>query len=140
MTESINKQINDFNIFYTLLQDYYNEFNIIFTSVNELTTNIEQHITRFNPIFQFQDMSVQELDNLNKIITKFLTDNKELIEQIMTLASTEKKKKILSELLAFIEKKLTTDAELEVLANVMKRNNLDININLKKEAISVEIF
>jgi methyl-accepting chemotaxis protein len=140
VTDDINNQITSFNTFYTLLQEYHNEFNVIFTSVHDLTESIDTHINRFNPIFQFQDMSVQELDNMNKVITKFLTDNREIIDKVLKLVDEEKKKKILTELLSFVEKKLTTDAELMVLDGIYDRHNLEKKRNIQPKDVSVELF
>ena len=66
---------------YNHLKDYYNDFNIIFTSVITLIEDINKNITAISPVFQLFAISIQELDNANAMVKKYLTVNKEQRER-----------------------------------------------------------
>jgi|GEM_PF-2217601 len=138
-TDRMNLQKNEFESFNNLLKEYYSEFNDIFSSISILTDNINEHINKFNPIFQLHDISVQQLGNLDIMIDQYLKDNREEMDKIIKQIDIQKKKQILNKLFTFIEKKITTDEELEVLNNLSKKYNLEKEV-IKTSEQRIELF
>jgi methyl-accepting chemotaxis protein len=139
ITTRINFQKTEFDSFYTILESYYDDFNHIFSSVTSLTNEVAMHIDKFSPIFQFHDISIQELGNLNKMVLKFIDDNKEEVNKINSITDINMKNNILVDLLSYIEKIITTSSEIEVINNIYKEHNVD-RIIIDNKNIEIEIF
>ena len=139
ITDKVDKQKKEFNIFYDILKSYYSDFNQIFHSVSELTDKIAEHIDKFSPIFQMHDISIQELGNLNKMIVKFIEDNKEMIRSINLMTPVELKNTILDELLGEVEKKITTSNEIMVVNGIYKRHEINKEI-VDNKLVEIEFF
>ncbi|MCK4797581.1 MAG: hypothetical protein KAT05_09380, partial [Spirochaetes bacterium] len=138
ITEKIDLQKSGFLVFYAMLTNYYEDFNKIFSSVSNLTENISKHINKFNPIFQLHDTSIQGLGNLNEMITKFMEENKEAMDKIIQSTDQDKKNEILNKLFSFVEDKITTEMEIEVVNKITKKYNLDREI--KYSDVTVDMF
>ncbi|MCK4798926.1 MAG: hypothetical protein KAT05_16240 [Spirochaetes bacterium] len=138
INKKIDLQKSGFEVFYIMLTNYYEDFNKVFSLVSDLTKDINVHIDKFNPIFQLHDSSVQELENLNKMITRFLQDNKEEMSKIIQATDEDKKNKILNKLLFNIEERITTDMEIVVVNKISEKYNL--NRNIKINNINIEMF
>jgi methyl-accepting chemotaxis protein len=139
ITGKVDRQKKEFNIFYDILEGYYENFNTIFKSVSELTDKIADHIDKFSPIFQMHDISIQELGNLNKMITKFLHDNKDIITSMNAITDKNVKDGILQDLLGSIEKKITTSNEIIVINNIYKRYDINKEI-VDNRVAEIEFF
>ncbi len=130
LTKIINIQMDEFKIFYDLLKNYYDSFNSIFLFVTKLTDNIDLHINKFNPIFQLHDISIQELENINLIISKFQNDNTGELDNIISNTDKEIIDKILYELISFIEKKVTTNIEIDTINKIIKKYGIKKEIKI----------
>jgi methyl-accepting chemotaxis protein len=139
ITDKVDRQKNEFNLFYDILKGYYSDFNQIFSSVSDLTDQIAIHIDKFSPIFQMHDISIQELGNLNKMIVRYVDNNKEVINNINHLTDNEMKNQILTDILVSIENKITTSNEIIVINTLYKRYDIKKEI-YDNRSVDIEIF
>lgn len=130
LTKIINVQIDEFKIFYDSLKNYYDNFNSIFLFVTKLTDNIDLHINKFNPIFQLHDISIQELSNINSIISKFHLDNADEINDLISNTDKDVTDKIFFDLISFIEKKVTTNIEIDTINKITKKYGIKEEIKI----------
>jgi len=138
--ESMNRQKNQFNVFYNALQCYNEDFNRIFTQVSDVTTSINTHIDKLNPVFQLHEISVQEMNNLNIMIENFLENNKEMIDGIIQSTDLKKRNLILKNLFEFIQEKTTTNMEAKVLERIITRYNMEGEFTVRKNDVNIELF
>jgi len=143
LLEKINAQREDFGEFYTLLQDYNQDFNKIFSLVDSVYDDINTHIKKVNPVFQLQDITVQQIGNLKKIIEMIdgTSGGNNLMEHIFRTLSREKKSELLNELISAAEKIVTTEHEIDIINLISEKYNLNrkIVINGKKSG-EIELF
>lgn len=138
--DKVNNQKDEFNLFYQRLSDYYNDLNSILASVSDVINQINENTNKIIPTFQMSNLTIQELENLDKIMIKFLESNKDHMELIIKSVNEEKKIEILENTLGFINKIITTKSEVELLNKIIEKFNLDKNRFVMKSDKDVELF
>lgn len=143
INEKMNFTKDEFTDFYNILRQYYDDFNTIFNMVSDITSSINNHIGKFNPVFQMHDISIQEMGNVNKIVNKILDANNHNmnIHSIIENTDETKKKQALNAFLDIVESKVTTNSEIKVVNAMIKRYGLDRQVTPDfKSTDEVEFF
>jgi hypothetical protein len=138
--EKIKVQQNDFSVFYSILSDYTETFKGIFGSVSRLIGDIDVHIKSLNPLFQLHEISVQEMDNLNKIISEFLSSQRgEMDTAIVGVESGEHRDFLLAVIREY-ERKTISQFEGGVLEKIIRQYGLEKDFHPHEESKEIEIF
>jgi hypothetical protein len=140
LTRNIRGQQKEFGVFYSILNSYSDHFQSIFASVNRLIADIEVHIKRFNPLFQLHEVSVQEMENLNQIISEFLNEQRGQMNTLIEGLSEEARRSNLLKLMRDFEKKTISRFELQVLEKIVERYHFGAEMAVQKVASDIEIF
>ncbi|MBN2738404.1 MAG: hypothetical protein JXR70_15585 [Spirochaetales bacterium] len=143
--DRINKQRIDFEMIYKMLQNYYNDFKDIFETVSQFIREVNDNINKFNPIFQLHDISIQQMENITRIINHFLLEEdhhtQNLMDQSFVTPGENLNKEILTHIVGDIEKRITTDLEISLLNKFTKKYGLNKFIKLKdKSEGEIELF
>jgi hypothetical protein len=136
----INIEKNEFSAFYEILKNYYDDLNILFSKVTDMIKNINENIDGLTPALQFSNLSVQEMENLIKIITKFISIHKYEIEKINDSFDDNAKKDIYKNLLAEIKADITTESEVDLIHQLAQKKDLGLPDNGKKTEKHIELF
>jgi methyl-accepting chemotaxis protein len=140
LARGIRSQQDDFGALYNILTSYSEHFQSIFSSVNRLIADIDVHIKRFNPLFQLHEVSVQEMENLNKIISDFLNEQRGQMTALIEGLSDESRHANLAKLIRDFEKKTISRFELQVLRKIVERYDFGSEMELAKATDEIEIF
>ncbi len=140
LARGIRSQQDDFGALYNILTSYAEHFQSIFSSVNRLIADIDVHIKRFNPLFQLHEVSVQEMENLNKIISDFLNEQRGQMTALIEGLSDESRHANLVKLIRDFEKKTISRFELQVLQKIVERYDFGSEMELAKATDEIEIF
>jgi methyl-accepting chemotaxis protein len=140
LSKGIRGQQKEFSVFYSVLESYSNNFQSIFASVNKLIEEIDVHIRRFNPLFQLHEVSVQEMENLNKIISEFLNDQRGEMNTLMEGFTEEARRERVKTLIREFEKKTISRFEMQVLEKIIERYDFKKEMATSKKGSDIEIF
>ncbi|MBN1411746.1 MAG: hypothetical protein JW969_12940 [Spirochaetales bacterium] len=123
----ISGQRREFDDFYALLNAYYEDFKLLFSLVDEMSENIDLHIKKVNPVFQLQDIAVQQINNLKKIVdfNEAGCRKNGLLDYMFNTIDPEIKKQVLSKIIAEVGEIVTTESELGVLNEIAEKHKLD---------------
>lgn len=138
--EKVNIEKNEFQVFYNLLNNYYDEINLIFSGISEVSDNINQNIDKITPVFQTSNLTSQEMANLIRINNILQSDIKVLIENILTSVDVEVKNAAVEKILTNIKKEITTESEIDLLNKIVEKYNLNKEFTIKKKNNDIELF
>jgi methyl-accepting chemotaxis protein len=141
--EKLKFHREEFVAFYDLMKSYYEDFNGIFSLVNSTTNEINSHIAKFNPVFQYHDIAIQQLQNLGKIIKEIIEEQKTDADMARIIESTENgiKQKILDTILLKAEKTISTVHEIRLINDFAEKYGRKKLIEINEEqSCSIEIF
>jgi methyl-accepting chemotaxis protein len=137
------KTINDQDMFaggcYNIFENYYNNFYDIYNQFQLFTEILSEKIEKISPVLQIHEITIQEIENLTKIVNDLINDNLNQINKInnQNIEFNEK------DILAFIEKirnRLTTSREFESLKKAISDKGLKLDIDLKIDTKEIEFF
>jgi methyl-accepting chemotaxis protein len=135
----INMEKDEFKGFYEILKNYYNDLNSLFSSVTDVINDINKNIDGLTPLFQYSNLTVQEMGNIIKMIDNNLIDNKS--ENDILAAMDEKiRKELVEKILSSISKVITTESEVNLINELSDKNNLNVESIKKKNNNGIEIF
>jgi len=156
--ETVSQVLNDFNVkcnevinkinnskkefvnFYELLKNYYNNLNSLFTSVSDIIIQINNNIDSITPVFQNSNLTIQEMENLNKFIMSFLDENNSVINSTIKKLTDEEKNNYLKKLTEKLAKIITTESEIKVLNEILKKFGFDEFKYSKNNDLDIEMF
>jgi methyl-accepting chemotaxis protein len=139
IVDKISSQKNEFDIFYDILTNYYQDFNKIFSFISKVITDVNMNIDNLVPIFHLSNLSLQEMENLNKMVQIFLNKHHADIAKSMQSTSEEEKKLIFNSLISAFNKETTTEKELDVINRIFEKMGFE-KIDIKRTDKTVEIF
>ena len=136
----INEEKDEFRVFYETLKNYYNDLNKLLKWVSDVIVNINKNIDGLTPVFQFSNLSIQELENLTRMISLVMSENKNRIDTLIKSADKEKTKKYEIEILSILRKSITTESEIKLLNELAKQAGYEMEKIEKKVEHGVELF
>lgn len=139
VVEKINNQKTEFNVFYDILTNYYNDFNKIFSVIAVIIQDVNLNVDNLVPIFHLSNLSLQEMENLNKMISVFMAKYENDIKKHIQDMTFEEKKMMLDELILSFRKETTTEKELDVINRIFVKLGFE-EVDLKKTKSNVELF
>jgi archaellum component FlaC len=143
LRERITNQREDFEEFYRLLTGYNEDFRRIFSLVENVSNDINTHIRKVNPVFQHQDITIQQIDNLKKIIDIIYTgtNENELLAFVMGTIDTETRKAIITHLIEHAERIVTTDYEIEIINRIAEKYRIGKTVQMSgSKKGEIELF
>jgi hypothetical protein len=135
----IKTEKDEFRAFYEILKNYYNDLDNLFTSVSDVICDINENIDGLTPVFQFANLSVQEMGNIIKIIDKF-NNNQEDIASLSSSLDDDSKKKIISELITDIKTEISTESEISTINGLYEQYGLITDKIAQKKMEGIELF
>ncbi len=140
LRDKIMNQQNEFTVFYTILGEYSEHFRGIFESFAELIAEIDTHIKNLNPLFQLHEISIQEMENLNKIISDFLGDQRSEMDTATGGINEEERKEHLRRLIREYERKIISKFEIGVLEKVVGQYDVAKEFSFENNSQEVDYF
>jgi len=140
ISEKLDMQDTGLSGFHSALDGYHNHFNIIFSTVNEVTKKIFTQLDNISPTFQLHDLISQEIGNTKTLIGDFSDKYNSDFNGIKDFFAVENEKDIIDNFIKFIEKQITTDNEVDVLTKHIKNYGLNRTIDLQKGNMDIELF
>jgi hypothetical protein len=119
---------------------FQNDFFRIFNSASGNAEKIFSHIENINPVFQMQDLIVQELENTSLIIQSLLDQHKTLCRTTVEKAADEERTALQNNFVSDIEKIITTDREVDILREAVDKFGLKRRVEIKKGKQEIELF
>lgn len=138
--DSVSKQKDKFNDFYSLLSGYYKKFITIYDAILKLTANISGSITKINPVVLLHEITVQEIENIDLAIADYFENG---IESLSALYADDKfvlDKVLLEKITYKIRERLTTSHELDALNSAVSQTGVELNFDLKRDNKDIEFF
>ncbi|MBN1523439.1 MAG: hypothetical protein JW904_03045 [Spirochaetales bacterium] len=140
ISQTIKQQQGEFEYFYLILTSFENYFKGIFTSVRDLTGEIDVHINKFNPLFQLHEIAIQEMENLNRIISDFLHDQSGEMNRLTAGYELAERDNFIKELILKFEKSSISQLELDVLEKVVTHYRYDDSVKIAKGSTEIQLF
>ena len=140
VTESINTQKNDFGRFYDILVGYDRKFRTIFASISGFAEEVNSHMTKFNPIFQLQAITIQEMERLDSVIAAFLDGQKEKVHSATEMMDQSEREAVLNEMVDRFAENAASDYELEAVDKVAAKYGLQRKPHARGEAANIDMF
>jgi methyl-accepting chemotaxis protein len=124
---------------YNIFIEYYNNFQDIYNLFQSFMEIVTDKVTKISPVLQLHEITVQEIENLNHVVTDFISANEEIISKkfIISEKTDLNNARFLTET---IRKRLTTSRELDSLEKTIDELGYKGSIDLKRKTADIELF
>lgn len=142
--EEINIKLNDqkegLSGYSNILGIYKSNFNKIFATVSNVSSQIYGQLNTISPTFQLHDLITQEIDNIEVLLREFIREHNDDFGNLKELFSYVSEDEILDNFMKKVEEHITTDNEVEIVAKHIKKYGLVREHEVKKGDMEIEFF
>jgi len=141
-TAAISRDLIQFNSELTQydgnLEAYHRAFSEIVQTITTVSTDLQSHINNLTPLFQLQDMTVQQVEHLAKLSDRLQEEDASVSQ---TVPET-RKSAIRQHIVSILEQVATTDGELAVIDSLAQHHRLDVARRARKADMAgkIELF